>query len=128
MKLYELTYLVSSGMPTEEIKGFSRKISGFVSEQGGLIESESEPSRKNLAGKRESYLVSLVFRTDKINTIEEKIKTEGTIIRYMILAKKEPSLKAEKPARFYKKPAEPSKAKKAELKEIDEKIEEILNQ
>jgi len=152
MKSYELTYLISPDLSEEELKILSGKINNFIQEETGILEKTTEPSKKKLGysikKKEEAFLVTLNFslNPEKLGSLEKKLKSENQIFRYIILTKKTPE-KTLRPKRqpragpprtetslglASKEPNEPPaqqpKTEKVELKEIDKKIEEILNE
>ena len=138
IKTYELTYLVSQELSEEQLKSFCEKISGFVAEDGGLLERQITPFKRRLAyvikGKIDAFLVTLFFKVNgkNLENIEKKIKAEPQILRYILFVK-EPLKKINmKARRFPREKAEHASERndshKAELKEIDKKIEEILSQ
>lgn len=151
MKYYELTYFISPDLSAEELKSLSSKISGFIKEEEGNLKETSEPIRKKLGSpikkKGEVFLVNLNFylNPEKLKNLEKKLKEEDKILRYLIITKKEIT-KAPAPRRIIKPaivketeetPEGPRPQieggaygadKKVELKEIDKKIEEILNE
>lgn len=136
MKNYELTYLFSSEASEEEVKTFSEELASFIQAEGGVLNNLSSPSKKKLAylikKQIQAYLVNLTFQLnpDKIAILEKKLKGENEILRYLLLAKRVFKISS-KPARtrsIVRKPREalPKKEKKVELKEIEKKLEEIL--
>jgi len=157
MKNYELTYLISPDLSSEKLKSLSFKVSDFILEEQGNIKETSEPIKKRLGPviekKNEAFLVSLTFNFDpeKLTILNRKLKEEKNIIRYTIINKKERA-KVLAPRRIFKqeilqpetvksefpkieeakitdqKTKSPKNEKKVELKEIDEKIEEILKE
>ena len=142
MKNYELTYLISTDVSEEELKNLSEKIKSFVQEEEGTIKKTTEPSKIKLGHsikeKEQGFLNILNFSLspEKITNLEKKLKAENQILRYMIL-NKDLSEKPIRPRRISPKTTtkEPDKSldkqsesKKVELKEIDKKIEEILNE
>lgn len=144
MRLYELTYLISPDISENELKESSQKIKDFIVKENGNIQQETEPVKQKLGypikKKGEAFLVTLNFRLEPANLekLEKILKNENQILRYIILAKQPPKKIIEKPPRkpLVKIPRLeiPTKAegipetKKIELKEIDKKIEEILNE
>ena len=140
MKNYELTYLASPELSEQDIKNLSEKINKFIQEETGTIEKTTQSSKKKLGysikRKEGAFLISLDFflDPDKLKNLEKKLKAENQILRYTILIKRAPRKasiirkflpKKEKPFIIPKKATE---TKKVELKEIDKKIEEILNE
>ncbi len=132
MKSYELTYLISSDISEEEAKDLQTKITSLIQEQGGVLVQESPFLKKNLAysvkEQSRAFLATLVFQAlpDKLSALEKILKEESKILRYLVLTKLPPG--RIKPSRLLKKPKPeaPKKEKKVELKEIEKKLDEIL--
>lgn len=144
MKKYELTYLISSDLSGEEAKALSQKVSGFIAKQGKLEKTE-DPFKKKLAypvkNKTEAFLSLIVFsfEPDQLSVLENNLKSDPQIIRHIIIIKKEEKKISERKLEkiLSQKPEKPFEArkeipitetKKVELKEIDQKIEEILKE
>jgi len=140
MKNYELTYLISPELNEEEIKNISEKINSSIKENGGILDELKNPIKKrieySIKNKGEAFLIGLNFHIDpgKLSEIENKLKQELCIFRYIILIKKPVGL-IEKPriAKITKDikvsiKTERPREKKVELKEIEKKLEEILNE
>lgn len=138
MKLYELTYLLSPKLSEEEAKNFSEKITSFVQEKEGVL--EGNPLRQKITKKKlsspikkeaEAYLntLSFYFLPQEIEGLKARLDSENQILRYFILAKK--PLPGAKVAKVLpripkvKKEAKPT-PEKVDLKEIEQKLEEIL--
>lgn len=138
MKFYELTCLMAPDLSEEELKNFSQKINNFIEEEKGVLEQKTEPKKLKLGypikGKTEAFLVRLNFSLNpgNLENLEKKLKDGNQILRYAILIKKPVKITPEKisiaPVPERKKTIEPKVFKKIELKEIDKKIEEILNE
>ena len=130
IKLYELHYLVPSELSEKEIKEVQEKVISLFQNEGGVLVENEEPTKKTLAypieKKTEAFLASVSFRLtpDKIKSVEGGIKKEKRIIRYLLLTKKLPP---KPPSSVLKTPKKPH-TKKVELKELDKKLEEILNE
>jgi len=142
MKNYELTYLISPDFSESEVANTIAKVTNTIREKEGSIKKTAEPSKMKLAylieKKSEAFIVSTDFSIvpEKISELEKFLKEQNEILRYTVLAKKEYKEKADKrrtkpqPVASVPSPGgeeEPSKAGKVELKEIDEKIDEILS-
>jgi ribosomal protein S6 len=140
MKFYELTYLLSPKLEGEEVKSFSEKITSFIRGKGGILEKESLKDsviKRKLASpikkEAEAYLNTLSFYSlpQEIEELKARLDSENQILRYFILAKK--SLPEAKAAKVLprvpkiKKEAKPA-PEKVDLKEIEQKLEEILGQ
>ena len=139
MKLYELTYLISPDLLEEETKILQEKIHNLVKEQGALSKEYSfkDPSRIELSypinKKSHAYLTSINFSStpEKMESLGKLLKGEDQILRYLIINKKEvsrsaPRRSAPKKESFTESPIK--KPKKVELKDIEKKLEEILEE
>ena len=134
MKSYELTYLISLDLSEQEIKELSDKVGSFIQQEEGKIEKSAKTSKRRLGypirEKLEVFLISLDFslNPEKLIILEKNLKSENQILRYIITIKEKVS---EANGLINKKPRsvpQPGTTKKVELKEIDKKIEEILNE
>ena len=137
MKLYEFTYLISPESSEDDLKTLQEKINSLIQNEGGILDEVAAPLKKDLAypikKQTSAYLTTLVFRlsSEKLENLEKKIKAEDKILRYSVLIK--PRVK-EIPMRRKKLPKKvevfPKKITKpkAELKEIEKKLEEILEE
>jgi len=129
MKLYELAYLILPDLSETELKSFQEKIISLVENKGGVLINTNEPIRKKLAypikKRTEAYLSFLSFQMnpEKLIEVERELKTEEKILRFLIITKK---ILKKFPESLIKKPSKITKPKKVELKEIEQKLEEIL--
>jgi len=136
MKNYELTYLISSDVSEQELKNLSEKIKTFIQEQEGIVKKTTEPSKTKLGysikEKEQGFLGILDFslNPEKIANLEKKLKSDTQILRYLILNKEVPEKTQIKRAlpKVEKPTTQEAKTEKVELKEIDKKIEEILQE
>jgi len=123
MKQYELTYLAPIGLSEEEQKNLSLKVASFID---AITESKQE----------NSLWVSFDFNAEpeKIKEIEKQLKAEPLIKKYMLVKKEiiKPSSLLFKRRKPVKTEDASDKTKiqldkpKVELKEIGEKLDEIL--
>jgi small subunit ribosomal protein S6 len=141
MKTYEIAYLISSDLSEEEARAFQGKIASLVKEEGGILDEVRNPLRRKLAytikKQNQAYLAFFNFQLnpDALASLEKKLKEENQILRYLILFKK-PVKPVKERVRKLRTQTEPvgveenkayiEKEKKVELKEIEEKLEEIL--
>jgi ribosomal protein S6 len=126
MKNYELTYLISPNLSEKEVLIFQEKIISLIQEGGGTLDEVKTPVRK-----KGIYLATLNFHLDsgKLGNLEKKLKADGQVLRYIILTKKLPKKVPEKKPEITIKPKKIVKPKaKVELKEIEKKLEEILDE
>ena len=134
MKLYQLTYLISPELSPEEAEAFSQEIDSLISQKGKLIKP-AIPSRRVLAypikKQTAAYLTRSEFHLDpqEIENFKEEIKTKSKILRFLLLEKKVPKIKSERPKiKIAPKEKREPAPKKAELEKIEEKLEEILKE
>jgi len=135
MKLYELTYLLSPELSTEELNSFQEKLITLLQEQGGILTERSKLVKRNLPQpiKKKEWVVFgfLNFQIDKekLTGLEKKLKAEKQILRSFI-ASKSLSKKAAKPFRraFLPKKLIKPKKEKVEIKDFEKKLEEILKE
>ena len=120
MKRYELTFLMVPQVSKEETEEICEKISRFISEEGGSVEETRVPIKKSSPGlslhKKADVFVGTVFfilSPEKTETLKQFLIQEKKIMRHMIVVKKIKEYSVKRPP-------------KAELKEIDKKIDEIL--
>ena len=132
MEIYELTYLISPDTAENEIESIGINIKSSIREKEGTISKSNLPIKKKLAypvkKKAQAFLVNLTFSLspEKVECLEKEIKEEKQIIRHLIFKKKiiekTPIRRALPKLKTQTKPKT-----KVELKEIDKKLEEILN-
>lgn len=130
MRLYELTYLISPEVSEKDLVSLQENIASFIQEKEGLLTEVSPPAEKKLAypikKKERAFLASMIFqlKPERLKELEEKLKGEEKILRYLILLQKMPKKAPSPPSLSKKKIVE--KKPKVELKEIEKKLEEIL--
>jgi ribosomal protein S6 len=140
MKLYELSYLISSDSPDEEIKSLQERINNFIIENKGTLERVEDINKKRLAkpvkNQDVAYLANLIFYLDpeKINNLNQKLKSEGRVINFILLNKiPHKVIEMRRRPRIVPESVQPAlktaeKPKKVEIKEIEKKLEEILGE
>ncbi|MFH1462117.1 MAG: 30S ribosomal protein S6 [bacterium] len=139
MKNYELTYLITPDLAEEQVKEFQNKVVSFVQQEEGSLVGEGSFLRKKLAypikKRTQAYLAVLNFQLnpEKVANLEKNLKSEKQILRYLIIIKKKikAGQKAPRTPLLHKKPLvskiKKPEEKKIELKEIEKKLDEILN-
>lgn len=135
MKFYELNYLTSANISEEELKSIEEKISSLIQKEGGIFDKIDLPQKKNLAypvkKNKSAYFCNLSFSflPEKIASLEKILKAEKKILRYMIKNKKirKRVTETSKSRRRNFKP-KIEKVEKVKLKEIEKKLEEILDE
>lgn len=155
-KLYELTYFLSPELNESDILTCTGKIKKIIGEAGGNITAEVPIQKKQIGQPIKKftfgYFGIFYFQIEPtgIEELKNNLKLEPKILRYMIIAKKPVSAAKEKPAlKTAKKPksagapaptekpaAAPtakiekmeSEKEKAQMEELDKKLEEILKE
>jgi ribosomal protein S6 len=133
MKKYQITYLISTELSEKEVTEISEKIGSFIQEHKGILTQRKKPVAKKLGTQiktqKTAYVASLNFQLDAENlaaldTFLKKIKNEAKILRYLITNEKT----AEEKKSIIRKPfaVKAKETQKVELKEIEKKLNEIL--
>ena len=108
MKHYELTYLIPGGISREEQQKLSERVIAYT---------QTQPMKQQ--GNSAWFSFDFYAESEKIGMIEEKLKDEASIKKYLILKKK---------VGWIKEMRKPKTVKpKVELEEIEKKLDEILN-
>ena len=150
MKSYELNCLLNPNLNITQIKEFTQGITSSFKEK---IKEEnltkinlSYPIKKE--GQAFLYSINFESSPQKINDLQEKLKSENKVLRFQILSKKERKLPSKKirmakktiPSRLLQKakgilPKKPLSfltkkklPKKVEIEDIKKKLDEILGE
>ena len=148
MKTYELTYIISPEMTSEEAEAKAKELEQAIQSREGIILKQQNPVAKTLAfqiAKRASGFFGVIefqMEPEKVLEIKEIVEKEKKIVRHIVLVKEpvrirrdrrkkveakveQPVVKAteEQPAPVVEKTKE-----KVELKDIEDKLDEILGQ
>jgi ribosomal protein S6 len=128
MKLYELNCLIkpniSGGFETE-IRELIEKEKGMILDVKNLGEKAFYPEKRRLGNTACLLLFNFLLEPEKLQSLKEKFTHHPNILRFMILRKKESTAQAPLTKKIRK---EKEEKKKVELKDIDKKIEEILDE
>ncbi|MFA5355339.1 MAG: 30S ribosomal protein S6 [Candidatus Paceibacterota bacterium] len=134
MKYYELTYLITPDLPEEEARAFQAKVNSFIADEG-MLEEGNVILKKKLAyaieKKDDAYMAVATFNAlpEKIAPLEKKLKAEKNILRYLLIIKeKRQTLRIRPHMARAKAELKETAEKKVELKEIDKKLDEILDE
>ncbi len=155
MKTYEVTYIISSQIPSEQVNTLSKEVESFIqSKEGVILKSDQSPNGGKAVAqtlaypiKKQSsgYFVTLTFQIleNKLKELKEKLEKETNILRHFIIVKK-PIKELKK--RRTRKPltttedkstnidsqiftdASKKKSEKIDLDKIDKKLDEILSE
>jgi len=155
MKTYELTYIVSPEIKLEEAEAKAKEIESIIQNKEGMILKQSNPVAITLSypiKKRPSGFFGILefqLEPEKLIELKETLAKDGKIVRHMVIIK-EPA-KPRKERRTKTKPIlaseieqkteiepkvnKPSFAKgfgeakeKVELKDIEQKLDELLGE
>jgi small subunit ribosomal protein S6 len=153
MKKYELTYIVSPEITNEESTALAKEIESFVQSKEGVILNQINPVAKTLAypikKHASGFMCVLEFQSEPelLTELEDKINKNTKIVRHIIAVKRPLKIRKERRA---KQPVAPSLIKeektenielqntdshkasiekeKIELKDIEQKLEELLGE
>ncbi|MDO8530040.1 MAG: 30S ribosomal protein S6 [bacterium] len=146
MKSYELTYIISSQMMSQEADAFMKEVETFVqSKDGVVLKSEktiAQPLAYRIKKQSSGYFAILTFQAaeDKIKEILEKLNKDTQILRSTIMVKKPikemKERRTRKPAFTQDKEAaakagifkEEKKEEKLNPEDLNKKIDEILGE
>lgn len=140
MKIYELVYLISPELESEEAGALASDINAFLQKEGGTVIRAENPIPKTLSYRIKSqeaaFQVSVEFSLDpdKLKAIEDNIRKDQRIIRHSLISKNPAKEEVRRRVRktTISAPADEKKdeksEKKVELKDIEEKLEEILKE
>lgn len=156
MKTYELTYIISPEITSEEATSETKKIESLIQGKEGIILKQNNPVAKALAypikNRASGFLGVLEFQleAEKLSELKETIEKDGKIVRHMVIIKKpikpikerksrikpvsalkteDKIEKEEKSSAEIEHSKRPSPGKeKIELEDIDQQLDEILGQ
>ncbi len=130
MKYYELACLISPNLSEQELNSFSEKINSLVQEQGAILD-KILPEKKIVLGSPIKKNTSAFFKIltfnlnpEKLNDLGKKLKDNKEILRYSIISRHQVKSK-----KLVSEPIKIQASKgKVELKDIDKKLKEILEE
>jgi small subunit ribosomal protein S6 len=140
MKTYELSYIVSPEVTSEEAEAKAKELELAVTSREGTVLRQSNPVAKTLshpvAGRASGFFGVIEFQLEpeKVVELESIISKDGKINRHMVIIKKAAEFKKERRTRgiVKEKPAptftieqkpEARSSKNKDIKEIKEKVE-----
>lgn len=137
MRNYDLTLIFSPLLADEEANDLFQQFVSFVQEQGAILADQrllgKRPLLAPIRHAKEGYLAVITFSLNEENlpNLEKKCKETQQILRFFIV--KQPKKVTKKKGRVAPTPelavaAAPQKEAKADLKDIDEKLEEIFKE
>ena len=153
MKTYELSYIASPEITTEEAEAKSKEIGSIIQSKEGTVIKQSSPVAKTLSYPIKKHAsgfwsaIEFQLEPEKLTELKETLAKDGKIVRHMVIIKE--AIKMRKERRTRTKPAptfdieqktetesikkeEPVKIKvekeKVELKDIEHELEELLGE
>ena len=139
MKSYELTYIISSALTTDEVQNVVKDMESFIQSHEGVILSSEKTGAQPLAfpikKQASGYFATTMFQAEegKMKALKEKMGKEKEVLRSIILVKK--PIKEMKERRTRKPLAtaesvpglkEKKVYEKMSSEDLDKKIDEIL--
>ena len=116
MKTYELTYIISSEITSEEAEAKAKEIEAAISSREGTILKQSNPIAKTLSyPKRASGFFGVLefqLEPEKLLELKEMVSKDGKIVRHMLIIKEAQRIRKERRSRV------------APILEVEQKIEE----
>ena len=138
MRNYELTLILSPEKSESETNDMFQNLVAFIQDKGGILEKQNITPKRDLGvpiqKKEQGVLATLSFNVAQENLpeIEKKLKENTDVLRYMI-SKKSPIRVMKKRAKRIETTtlstiSQAKKEPKAEVKDIDKKLEEIFKE
>jgi len=128
MKYYELTYLLIPELLDSEVQDIQQKINASIQKKEGILDIFGNPRRIRLSHpikkRMEAYISSICFylKKEDLDEFKKEMGAEANILRFVLSNKRKMKVVKAKERTLEKKPKE-----KTELKDIDQKLEEILD-
>lgn len=137
MKTYELTYIISPEITSEEAGAVAKGIESAITGREGIILKQSVPTAKTLSypvGKHASGFFGVIefqLEPEKMAELKEILAKDGKIVRHMVIIKEAAEMKKERrtrtksamPFSIEKKSGEPSIAEDPNETKQDEHLE-----
>jgi ribosomal protein S6 len=142
MEFYEINILISPNLSQEEAVSFISKLENEFQALGKII-SETKADRKKLAysieKEEEAWLsyFSLFPNTDQdlkqaLDSIDKKLKEEKDVLRHLIIKRQEQKIqkkrRSEPIAVSTEEKKEPAHKTEVEFKDVEDKINELLEE
>jgi len=135
MRNYDLTLIFSPVLTDGEANDLFQEFVSFIQEQGGILEDQRLLGKKPLLApvhhSKEGYLAIVTFSLgeEKLPNLGKKCKETEQILRFFLArqAKKAKKVKIAKAPEMAPVSVE-KKGEKIDLKDIDEKLEEIFKE
>jgi ribosomal protein S6 len=152
MKTYELTYIISPEITSEEAEAKAKEIESAISSKEGVILKQSNPIAKSLSYPIKKHasgffgILEFQLEPEKLIELKEIVEKDGKIVRHMVIIKEPqkprkerrtkpvPAFEIDQKTEVMEKENKPSSAKasegreKVELKDIEQKLDELLGE
>jgi ribosomal protein S6 len=151
MQTYELTYIISPEMTSIEAESKAKEIETAIQKSEGIILKQLNPIAKTLSQQIKKHasgffgVLEFQLEQDKVAELVTMVQKDQKIVRHMILVKKPVKIKKQRRSRKEAEsviaiktevsttPAPEVKEEtivkeKVELKDIEQKLEEILGE
>ncbi|MFH1564454.1 MAG: 30S ribosomal protein S6 [bacterium] len=130
MQYYELIYIIPVKFSGKEFEKIQNKIKEVIQKEGGQIAYEENLGKKKFsyAIKRNSqgfYIINeFDIESDKIKSVNEKIKLMSEVIRHLVFKKKKITEEERKKAKEKRERKEYKKIKMTEQFDIEKQLED----
>ncbi len=137
MRNYDLSLILSPLLSGEEANDLFQKFVSFVQELGGILQDQrllgKKPLLAPIQNSKEGYLAIITFSLseEKLPDLQAKCKETERILRSFLIkqVKRTKKVKARSiPIPEISAVSAPKREEKADLKDIDEKLEEIFKE
>jgi ribosomal protein S6 len=105
MKTYELSYIVSPEITSEEAQAKAKELESAILAKEGTVLKQSAPVAKTLSypvGKRASGFFGILefqIEAEKLPELQEMLSKDGKIVRHMLIIKQAANFKKERRVR-----------------------------
>ncbi|HPD19956.1 MAG TPA: 30S ribosomal protein S6 [Candidatus Pacearchaeota archaeon] len=138
MQFYEINILISSKLSLEEAAVFMANLENQFQELGRIV-GEGKAEKKLLAypikDEGEAWFSFFTFFPkedgsikEALDLIDKKLKEEKIVLRHLIIKKEEKKVKFKKRAAERKPEKKPTHLTETEMKKVEEKINELLEE
>ncbi|MCX6721562.1 MAG: 30S ribosomal protein S6 [Candidatus Staskawiczbacteria bacterium] len=143
MQTYELTYIISPEVSSVEAELTAKEIEALIQSSEGAVLRQEKPTIKTLAHPVKKHISGFVssiefqIEAEKLSELQNKMQKDGKIVRHLVIIKKPVRIKKQRRQRVLAPiieeiKQEPKKIigekQKVELKDIEQKLDEILGE
>ena len=147
MQTYELTYIISSHMTSEEAETVKKDFEAFLQANGGMIVKSEKSAPQPLAYQIKKHssgffvVTELQMEESKIKELRAELEKNTKILRHFLIVKHPAKIMKARRTRkpmpiegkpeavsVLKHPEKKTKAAKVEMEDINKKLDEILSE